>query len=94
MDLSFLVGMAALMSIQKVGTEMPIWSLVNTEISGFIERIVDQPLGTGFSYTRPGDIPRDEVSIASTMAEFLSRFVYTFPAVQSSRVILSGERYD
>lgn len=55
---------------------------------------IDQPAGTGFSYSDPGDnFALSENEIATNLFEFLQHFLSAFPRFQSLPFYIVGESY-
>ena len=55
---------------------------------------VDQPTGTGFSYTTDdSDIRHDEVGVSNDMYNFLQEFFKGHPKYQSNDFFITGESY-
>ncbi|ORX84226.1 alpha/beta-hydrolase [Anaeromyces robustus] len=54
---------------------------------------VDQPTGTGFSYTKNNDIPRSEVAVAKDFNTFLGQFFKVFPQYKNAEIYIAGESF-
>ncbi|KAJ3084102.1 Cell death protease [Quaeritorhiza haematococci] len=54
---------------------------------------VDQPVGTGYSFTNVGAIPNNEIQVSDMMYKFIRRFLYIFDELQNHDLILSGESF-
>ncbi|KAG4096461.1 alpha/beta-hydrolase [Neocallimastix lanati (nom. inval.)] len=54
---------------------------------------VDQPTGTGFSYTKNNDIPRNEFSVGRDFNTFLSQFFKVFPQYENAEIYIAGESF-
>jgi len=54
---------------------------------------VDQPTGTGFSYTKNNDIPRNEVSVGKDFNTFLGQFFRVFPQYTDAEIYIAGESF-
>jgi carboxypeptidase C (cathepsin A) len=55
---------------------------------------VDQPVGTGFSYSRwPLDYVTNEVQVAQQLYDFLQAFVAQYPQYTDRPLYITGESY-
>jgi hypothetical protein len=55
---------------------------------------VDQPVGTGFSYSRwPLDYVTNEVQVAAQLYDFLQAFVAQYPQYTDRPLYITGESY-
>jgi len=54
---------------------------------------VDQPTGTGFSYTNNNDIPRNELGVGRDFNTFLSQFFRVFPQYENAEIYIAGESF-
>ncbi|KAI8814408.1 Alpha/Beta hydrolase protein [Cladochytrium replicatum] len=54
---------------------------------------VDQPFGTGFSYTEKDRYLHSEGEVSSYMVQFLAGFLDVFPQFRKAEIFLSGESY-
>jgi len=54
---------------------------------------VDQPTGTGFSYTKNNDIPRNEIAVGKDFNTFLGQFFKVFPQYENAEIYIAGESF-
>jgi len=54
---------------------------------------VDQPTGTGFSYTKNNDIPRNEIAVGKDFNTFLGQFFKVFPQYENADIYIAGESF-
>lgn len=55
---------------------------------------VDQPVGTGFSYSRwPLDYVTNEVQVAQQLYDFLQAFIVQYPEFAERQLFITGESY-
>ncbi|RUO96783.1 Alpha/Beta hydrolase protein [Jimgerdemannia flammicorona] len=58
-----------------------------------LAQIVDQPLGTGFSFANTNSYDVNLTQVASTFITFFDKFLEIFPEFKSSDLYLAGESY-
>jgi len=54
---------------------------------------VDQPTGTGYSYTNNNDVPRSENAIGKDFNTFLGQFFRVFPQYEDAEIYIAGESF-
>ncbi|CAA9997538.1 unnamed protein product [Nesidiocoris tenuis] len=54
---------------------------------------IDNPAGTGFSFTTTGDYATDEAQVGNYLYEALTQFLKLFPELKDNPVFLTGESY-
>ncbi|ORX43278.1 alpha/beta-hydrolase [Piromyces finnis] len=54
---------------------------------------VDQPTGTGFSYTKNNDIPRNEYDVGRDFNTFLGQLFRVFPQYADAEIYIAGESF-
>jgi len=54
---------------------------------------VDQPTGTGYSYTKNNDIPRNELGVGKDFNTFLGQFFRVFPQYADAEIYIAGESF-
>ncbi|KAL6592285.1 alpha/beta-hydrolase [Neocallimastix sp. 'constans'] len=54
---------------------------------------VEQPTGTGYSYTKNNDIPRNELAVGKDFNTFLAQFFRVFPQYKNAEIYIAGESF-
>ncbi|KAL3279163.1 hypothetical protein HHI36_016677 [Cryptolaemus montrouzieri] len=54
---------------------------------------IDNPVGTGYSFTKEGGLPHDEIQIGEELYEALRQFFELFPELRKNDFFVAGESY-
>ncbi len=55
--------------------------------------IVDQPVGTGFSYTKKNEYVKDVLQGGKHFVQFLEKFMQVFPYYWKAEIYMAGESF-
>lgn len=71
----------------NVGRRRYAWNIKNNLL------FIDQPVGTGFSYTRKGCYPKNETEIGISLYKAMKQFYKLFPDLINNKFLITGHSY-
>lgn len=70
-----------------IGRRRYAWNVKNNLL------FIDQPVGTGFSFTRKGCYPKNETEIGNSLYRAMKQFYKLFPSLINNKFFITGHSY-